>query len=57
VALRYIDGEDFDEQQTELLLKDVEAEELPIPTRGKLERNDMLNILDVLPRNLRLLLT
>ena len=55
-ALRYIEGEEFDEQETELFLKGVPVDELPAATREKLERNDMLNVLEVLPRNLKVLL-
>jgi epoxyqueuosine reductase len=55
-ALRYVEGEGFDESETALFLKGVKAEELPIPTREKMERNDMLTVLDVLPRNLKVLL-
>ncbi len=54
-ALRYIDGEGFDESETALFLKGVKVEDLPIPTREKMERNDMLTVLDVLPRNLAVL--
>lgn len=54
-ALRYVEGEGFNELETELFLKGVPVDELPVATREKLERNDMLNVLDVLPRNLSVL--
>ncbi len=55
-ALRYVDGEGFDEEETALFLEGVTVEELPTLTREKMERNDMLNLLELLPRNLKVLL-
>ena len=56
-ALRYVEGEGFNEAETEFLLKGVPVDELPVATRKKLDRNDLLNVLDVLPRNLKVLLS
>jgi epoxyqueuosine reductase len=55
-VLRYIDGVGFNEEETGLFLTGVIAEKLPSTTREKLERNGMLNVLEVLPRNLAVLL-
>lgn len=53
----YIEGDSFDEAETALFLKGAPVDEMPAPTREKLERNDLLNVLDVLPRNLKVLLS
>jgi epoxyqueuosine reductase len=49
-------GEDFDETETELILKGIPADRMPPQTADKLRRACMLESLDVLPRNLRALL-
>ncbi|MGB8252118.1 MAG: hypothetical protein WCF08_02800 [Anaerolineaceae bacterium] len=56
-VLRYREGEGFNEEETDLFLKGVTAGELPAATREKLGRNGMLDVLDVLPRNLKILLS
>ena len=49
------DGEDFDEAETQLILNGVPIDRIPAETVGKLNRYYMMD-LDVLPRNLRVLL-
>jgi len=49
------DGEDFDEAETQLILNGVPIDRIPAETVGKLNRCYMMD-LDVLPRNLRVLL-
>jgi epoxyqueuosine reductase len=49
------DGEDFDEDETELILSGVSPDRIPPETAHKLNRYYMMD-LDVLPRNLRVLL-
>jgi len=50
------DGEDFDEAETDLILNGVPLDRLPPETAHKLNRSYMAEYLDVLPRNLRVLL-
>jgi epoxyqueuosine reductase len=50
------DGEDFDEAETELILSGVSLDRIPPATAHKLKRCYMHEYLDVLPRNLRVLL-
>jgi hypothetical protein len=42
--------------ETEMLLEGVEREDLPRETLAKLEKSDLINLLEVIPRNLGLLL-
>jgi epoxyqueuosine reductase len=46
------DGEEFDEEETILLLKGVSREQLPVETLEKLTRLELLGDLEKLPRNL-----
>ena len=46
----------FSEEETRLLLERVPQVELPGPLMKKLERSDLLELLDILPRNLKALL-
>ena len=50
------EGEDFDEAETELILNRVTVDRLPPATARKLNRCYMMEYLDLLPRNLRVLL-
>lgn len=52
----YQEGAEFSEAETELLLAGVPQAELPSALAEKLEREDMLELLDILPRNLGALL-
>jgi epoxyqueuosine reductase len=52
----YEEGVEFSEQETELLLGGLPSAELPAVLVEKLERWDLLELLDVLPRNLAPLL-
>lgn len=47
------EGGEFSSQETALLLADAALERLPAETVQKLEQNDLVGLLDVLPRNLR----
>jgi hypothetical protein len=49
-------GAAFSSQETALLLDGVPLDELPSTTARKLERWDLVDLLDVLPRNLAVLL-
>jgi epoxyqueuosine reductase len=49
------EGETFTEAESELLLKGVPLDNIPPETAHKLKRGYMLEYLDVLPRNLRVL--
>jgi hypothetical protein len=46
----------FTEEETSLLLDGVPLPELPLATAAKVERIDLTELLDVLPRNLKALL-
>ena len=50
------EGADFNEAETQLILKGVTLDRIPTETAHKLNRCYMLEYLDVLPRNLRALL-
>jgi epoxyqueuosine reductase len=50
------EGEAFNEAETELILNGVPLDRIPPETAHKLKRGYMLDYLDVLPRNLRVLL-
>jgi epoxyqueuosine reductase len=50
------DGETFNEAETDLILNGVPLDRLPPETAHKLNRSYMAEYLDVLPRNLRILL-
>jgi epoxyqueuosine reductase len=50
------DGEEFSAEETSLLLRGVSSDQLPAATRAKLERVDLLESLEILPRNLGVLL-
>jgi epoxyqueuosine reductase len=50
------DGEDFDEDETALILSGVSPDHIPPETAQKLNRCYMMEYLDLLPRNLRVLL-
>ena len=50
------EGENFSESETELILNEVPLDRLPPETAHKLNRSYMAEYLDVLPRNLRVLL-
>ena len=50
-------GAEFSEEETNLLLKEVDQGKLPVPTLEKLRSLDLLEYLDILPRNLRVFLT
>jgi epoxyqueuosine reductase len=52
----YEEGCEFSEEETRLLLRGVPVAELPVFLREKLERWDLLEMLDILPRNLDALL-
>ncbi len=46
------EGEDFSEEETELLMSGIKAGELPQSLREKLNKCDLLDMLDCFPRNL-----
>jgi epoxyqueuosine reductase len=50
------EGEDFNEAETEIILSGVPLDRIPADTAHKLNRSYMAEYLDVLPRNLRVLL-
>jgi epoxyqueuosine reductase len=51
--LHWIEGrEEFSEEETSLLLQGAALDELPSETVGKLEKLDLIEYLDTLPRNL-----
>lgn len=50
------EGADFSQEETALLLQGVALDKLPIATVKKLEQLDMVDLLDILPRNLNVLL-
>jgi epoxyqueuosine reductase len=50
------EGEQFTEDETALLLEGFAADQMSATTREKLQRADLIDLLDVLPRNLRPLL-
>jgi epoxyqueuosine reductase len=52
----YQKGAEFSQEETGLLLEGLAAGDLPAALRQKLERWDLLQALDALPRNLRVLL-
>ncbi len=55
--LEWIEGDQvFSEEETSLILEHVPSNHLPLETVKKLEQLDLIEYLDVLPRNLRLLL-
>lgn len=55
--LEWIEGDQvFSEEETSLILEYVPSDRLPLETVKKLERLDLIEYLDVLPRNLRTLL-
>jgi epoxyqueuosine reductase len=49
------EGEQFTEDETALLLEGLAADQMSATTREKLHRADLIDLLDVLPRNLRAL--
>jgi epoxyqueuosine reductase len=49
------EGEQFTEDETALLLEGLAADQMSVTTREKLQRGDLIDLLDVLPRNLRAL--
>jgi epoxyqueuosine reductase len=54
----WIEGDEvFTEEETALLLEETAADQLPPETSGKLERLDLVELLEVFPRNLSALLT
>lgn len=55
-AGQVLDGAIFTEEETDLLLAGVPVRELPAALVEKLENTDLVSILEVLPRNLRVLL-
>jgi epoxyqueuosine reductase len=50
------EGVEFSQEETALLLQGVTLDQLPPATAKKLEQSDMVELLDVLPRNLGVLL-
>jgi epoxyqueuosine reductase len=55
--LEWIEGDQgFSEEETNLILEYAPSDHLPLETVKKLERLDLTEYLDVLPRNLRMLL-
>jgi epoxyqueuosine reductase len=50
------EGVEFSQEETALLLQGVALEQLPLAMVKKLEQSDMVELLDVLPRNLSVLL-
>lgn len=53
---QYREGAEFTEEETGLLLEGVPPDRLPAELAGKLQRWDLLEMLDTLPRNLKPLL-
>lgn len=52
----YQEGEEFSEEETNILLKGVPFADLPEALAEKLERWDLLDLLESIPRNLDVLL-
>ena len=50
------DGPTFDNEETDLILKGVSEEKLPVETIEKLRKSGMMEYFDVLGRNLRVLI-
>jgi epoxyqueuosine reductase len=50
------EGPEFSAKETELLVEGVPLDQLPIATIEKLEQSDLADLLDVLPRNLKVIL-
>ncbi len=50
------EGAQFTSEETDLLLQGVSLEHLPAVTVTKLERSDLVDLMDVIPRNLKALL-
>jgi epoxyqueuosine reductase len=50
---RIEEGAEFSTEETAFLLQGVAFDQLPLETAKKLEQNDLVDLLDVLPRNLR----
>jgi epoxyqueuosine reductase len=50
------EGAEFSTEETQLLLQGTLLEQLPRATRKKLEQSDLVDLMDVLPRNLKALL-
>jgi len=51
------EGPEFSQEETILLLQRVILDQLPTPTVKKLEQSDMVDFLDIFPRNLSVLLS
>ena len=51
------EGVEFSAEETALLLEGTPLAQLPAATVRKLEQSDMVDLIDILPRNLRVLLT
>jgi len=52
-----VDAESFSEDETTLIMKGTPENRLPPETFKKLERLDLKGRMDILPRNLKVLLT
>ena len=50
------EGAEFSAEETALLVEGVPLDELPEALAKKLEQSDLVDLLDVLPRNLKVLL-
>ncbi len=54
--MEYIeDGAEFSSKETALLVQGASADQIPKETVTKLEAHDLLNWIDVIPRNLKIL--
>jgi epoxyqueuosine reductase len=56
-VMQYVEGDKFNEDETTLFLKGVTINDLPEGMREKVERSELQDVLDVLPRNLQVLLS
>ena len=50
------EGAEFSAEETALLVESIPLDQLPAATISKLEGSDLVDLLDVLPRNLKVLL-
>ncbi|MFW9828422.1 MAG: 4Fe-4S double cluster binding domain-containing protein [Candidatus Thorarchaeota archaeon] len=49
-------GPEFNEEETNMILKQISLDQLPDNTKNKLEEHDLIDIYDIIPRNLSVIL-
>jgi epoxyqueuosine reductase len=45
-------GPEFSEEETKMIIEQIDLDQLPVETKSKIETNDLIDIYDILPRNL-----